>query len=249
MSAAESLARALERPIPASHVIDAWSSMSGGLIERVGWTLLNSIWQFTLLTVIYLIAGRFLVKRSPQARYLAGLLTLGAMFTVSSATFLAIPRDSAVVVSVVEPARQHMHLAEGNENGVSDATRRGVLTVEEDRPRLPGEELPRAGSESAIAANVGASRGFLGASLARAGRFVRPWLSLVVGCWIVGTLVASIRPGLGWLTVCRLRSSGTVGGRTGHRASRPGRRPRNRAIPTNAGRRPRPSRGCNRARP
>ena len=40
--------------------------------ERIGWTLLHSLWQIALIAGVYAVVAAMLRKRSAQARYLSG---------------------------------------------------------------------------------------------------------------------------------------------------------------------------------
>ena len=47
--------------------------------ERIGWTLLHSLWQIALIAGVYALVAALLRKRSAQARYLCGCAALLAM--------------------------------------------------------------------------------------------------------------------------------------------------------------------------
>ncbi|MCA9136402.1 MAG: hypothetical protein KDB00_06580, partial [Planctomycetales bacterium] len=56
-------------------------------VDRIGWTLVHSIWQFTLLAIASLIIGHLLRHRSAAARYVTYTAVLILMVVVSAATW------------------------------------------------------------------------------------------------------------------------------------------------------------------
>ena len=63
---------------------DALSSVT---VERLGWTLLHSLWQFLVVAVLLWAVLGVLRGRSANVRYLTACLTLLAMFATSAVTF------------------------------------------------------------------------------------------------------------------------------------------------------------------
>lgn len=212
---------------------DTFNSADKELVDRIGWTLFNSIWQFTLLMIIYLAVEWLLAKRSPQARYLAGVLTMGLMLSALPVTFLVLGEHSLTsVVSEWQAEGANLYKPKPNENSESDAV---LSSTNIDELALPGSRSPessQADSEYSAVVNQSSSAehddvqsetastehekisGGGGHSISEAlmkiSQMVHPWLPFVVYCWILGTLLASVRPGLGWLTVHKLKTSGST---------------------------------------
>ena len=69
--------------------------LSTALAERIGWTLLHSLWQFALLAVLLAGVLEVLRRRSANLRYLVGCFALAAMLAGSVTTFCLLPADSA----------------------------------------------------------------------------------------------------------------------------------------------------------
>ena len=73
------------------------------LVHQVGWALLHSLWQGTLVGVAFVVLRFALRRGSANARYLAGCLSLGMMvamlvFTaLRGAAFLPAPRNGEAV--------------------------------------------------------------------------------------------------------------------------------------------------------
>jgi hypothetical protein len=77
-------------------------------LQRLGWTLLHSLWQGALLFALAAVLLRAMRHRGPQARYLVACGALGAMllFAVGTYVYLAnqmVPgyAQGAEIVSIV----------------------------------------------------------------------------------------------------------------------------------------------------
>src|SRR5436305_15230856 len=68
--------------------------LSAALIERLGWMLLHSVWQFALIALVVMVLERAMRRFSAGARYGVFLLALGAMTLAPAATWLVMPGDS-----------------------------------------------------------------------------------------------------------------------------------------------------------
>ncbi len=80
--------------------------MNYWLIEILGWTLLNSLWQIGLAALFLAVALRILVNASADARYAASISALALSFVLPAATFVWLASDAAA-------ARPAAHAAEG----------------------------------------------------------------------------------------------------------------------------------------
>ena len=73
------------------------------IVERVGWTLLHSVWQFAVIAVCVLIvnsaAGLFTATQQARFRYATGCLAMVAMVVVSAATFFFQPSPDLIVAT------------------------------------------------------------------------------------------------------------------------------------------------------
>ena len=204
---------------------DTFIATDKGLVDRIGWTLLNSLWQFTLLMIIYLAAERLLAKRSPQARYLAGVLTMGFMLSALPVTFLVLGQHSLAAV-----VPEGVNLSEPKPTK-TDASLSSTSSEELALPGTRSSESSQADSQSSAEVHLSSSAEHSGVhsetalsghkkysggghaisgALMKTSQIVHPWLPYVVYCWILGTLLASVRPGLGWLTVHKLKTTGST---------------------------------------
>ena len=80
-------------------------ALQGPMVERVGWTLLHSLWQIAAVAVV--LAGAMLALRraSANARYLVccGAMLLMAVAPVVTFTILDTPPEPAPIAEPVEP--------------------------------------------------------------------------------------------------------------------------------------------------
>ena len=72
--------------------------------QSVGWALLHSLWQITLIAALYAVAAVALRKRSASLRYIVGCVAMAGMLIVPFATFFVLPNpiepDTTAVVDV-----------------------------------------------------------------------------------------------------------------------------------------------------
>lgn len=68
------------------------------LIERLGWTLLHSLWQGALIVMVYAVLRVLLRDRSPESRYALSLATFVLLALAPVATFLLIGAADGVAL-------------------------------------------------------------------------------------------------------------------------------------------------------
>lgn len=178
--------------------------VSEAMIERLGWVLVHSLWQFTVVALFAAVVMRVMRRNSAEARcgFLIGLLVLSMVFPVvtwmlqSGGSTVAAARpevykespssnappivdrpiDSSIVHSMEETA------------DVSEAVSAAPALVF----NAPGDIPPRSTWTE------------------RANAILRPWLAWAVGFWGLGVLVCSLRPLMGWLSLRRLKRVGVA---------------------------------------
>jgi beta-lactamase regulating signal transducer with metallopeptidase domain len=161
-------------------------------IERLGWVLIHSLWQFLVIALVVRLFEQALAGRSGASlRYIAGLCGLTAMTAAPVVTWFFIPVTlSACAGSVVERS-------EGLR--IASAAAPVPTTADPISPSLEVMDKPPAEYSLANAWSAGWTT--LGTRLC-------PWLPLLVICWLVGMSFCSLRPFVGWLTLRRLRTVG-----------------------------------------
>lgn len=171
-------------------------------VERLGWVLMHSLWQFLAIAlVVRLFERTFAGRKSASLRYAAGLCGLAAITVAPPVTWFLIaeaPAASAATLAAVSgierregPRVVPTELPAGVRSGPAPAS-------------LEAVEQPSA--RYSLADAWSAARAMLALRL-------RPWLPMLVVCWLVGMSLCSLRPLTGWLTLRRLRTIGisTVG--------------------------------------
>jgi len=182
--------------------------LSTALAERIGWTLLHSLWQFALLAVLLAGVLEALRRQSANLRYLVGCFALGAMLAGSVTTFCLLPADS---LSTPAPSTAQQLVAASVDSPVAgvpiSATDILPRTESADNGRFspPDAEAntlstPTATDETADAASA--------SLLSTIGETLSPWLPWLTALWISGVILLSLRNLVGWIGVQRLRHVG-----------------------------------------
>ena len=72
-------------------------------IERVGWTLIHSLWETVAIALLLLVVLRILKRRSANARYLGACVGLGLVVVAPVVTYFVVDVPEPVVVEAKEP--------------------------------------------------------------------------------------------------------------------------------------------------
>ena len=172
--------------------------------QNVGWTLLHSLWEITLIAALYAVAAVGLRNRSASLRYLIGCVAMAAMLIVPVATFFALPSPPGppsltkyVEIEIaVGPART------GNPDEwppVADSQGQAATSPPITQTMFDPDFALKA-SDMFIVEQP--------ALLERVTLSIRPWLPIATVGWLLGVLLLSMRPLLGCLRVQSLRRSG-----------------------------------------
>ncbi|MEN6332849.1 MAG: M56 family metallopeptidase [Phycisphaerales bacterium] len=155
--------------------------LSQGVAERLGWTLLHSLWEATLIAAALAIVLRLLAKSSAQLRYAAACAAMVAMALLPAATggLLSLPARNAPAASTsmsppfTTPAPIGMELAAAAAPAV---------------PAQASSERAREQSWREVALDT-----------------LESALPYAVGVWLAGVLLFSLRHLLAWTRVQQLR--------------------------------------------
>ena len=176
-------------------MIDSW------LVEKIGWTLVHSIWQIALVAILFAIVTSLVKRRSADARYLAGCLALLALVVTPVATFFVMPTPDAplnvdVVHSTSVPSTDRANVNELPIVQPQQDTEIAAAIEQQSGEVVNGSmEFPDS-SERARTWNE------------RVVEKVRPILPVLVAIWLCGILLLSLRPIIGLYAVRRLRQVG-----------------------------------------
>ena len=154
------------------------------LIEPLGWTLLHTLWQGTLLAVALQLAWPLLARRSAQLRYAAACLAL-TLFVLAPLVTFSVLRTREWLAPTPEPAAVVVPMAA--------ATSGATVAV--------GETLAASTTASGAAVPVRA------AALTRFGAALRPLLPWLVAAWLLGIALGGLRLALAWRRVRGLARS------------------------------------------
>ncbi len=180
--------------------------------ERLGWTLLHSLWQVTLIALLAKLLFAALRHRSAQTRYVAGVMCLGLTLMLPVVTWpmvtIADGPGQAALTSPGKPLRASSGLS-GSANFEAFRNDLEVPSVIAGRsPSTASAAQPENGSighsEGNAAATPTGARSW-GESLRH---WLRPWLGLIVSVWLIGVVVAAVRPLLGLWMQWRLQHYG-----------------------------------------
>ncbi|HLJ94603.1 MAG TPA: M56 family metallopeptidase [Gemmataceae bacterium] len=166
-------------------------------VERLGWVLIHSLWQFLLIAlVVRLLEQVFAGRTHASARYLAGVSGLAAMTAAPVVTWY---------LAAVTP------LADAGPAAPGAAVER-MQQPRREAAAQPGRAIRGPTSSSDHVMDQPRADNSLTDTLSAGWRTfairLRPWLPILVTGWVAGMSVCSLRPLLGWLMLHRL---GTVG--------------------------------------
>jgi hypothetical protein len=173
-------------------------------VERLGWVLVHSLWQFLLLALGVLVLQRALQRCSAAARYGTLLALMCVLVSMPVATWSLLPAD----------ATSGARGAVAGQGGTA-ALSPGPAGVDREAAgppaAWPGRELEwPAPTTTGPGPAPRSETGSLGAWWSTARDALRPWLSPIVWTWCAGVLVFAMRPLLSWHTVRRLRTAGVA---------------------------------------
>jgi beta-lactamase regulating signal transducer with metallopeptidase domain/regulation of enolase protein 1 (concanavalin A-like superfamily) len=164
------------------------------LIERLGWVLMHSLWQFMAIAlVVRLFERTFVGRRGTSLRYAAGMCGLAAITVAPVATWFLIPAVPAPDAGAVSAVPFDDNLAERR------VVPSAALRLGQEADAVESAVRPRAWYS--LSDTWSEARATLALRL-------RPWLPMLVVGWSVGLSLCSLRPLVGWLTLRRLRTIG-----------------------------------------
>ncbi|WP_339735239.1 M56 family metallopeptidase [uncultured Gimesia sp.] len=170
--------------------------------ERVGWTLLHSLWQVTLLAIAYHLVSILLRNRPATVRYFVCCVTLFSMLGFPLSTYYLLSQNP---IQVSTDKNDTPTLAKGsNDLPVSS----NLFTHSEDLitdPISPATQSSSTERETDTVSHAVLPTYFFTDELLS---LLRPWLPLATIVWLMGTALFALRPLWGWLHVRRLKRHG-----------------------------------------
>lgn len=189
------------------HVIHAVSSAA--FSQSIGWLLVHSLWQFTLVSLLAAIVTRVMRRHSSASRYWIFVAALSLMVVFPIATWYLTPVEHDRLSVADVPTYSSLSDAEiEDRTPPGDAGRVPPVEAGPDDSRvvmshdMPQPVVDVQSQEPEVpSANFYASK--IDATLS-------PWLPALVAVWCCGVLLFSIRPVWSWLMVRRLLRQGTL---------------------------------------
>ena len=194
---------AWQRPFPADFE---------NAIERLGWVLVHSLWQFAVVALLTFFVLRVMQRSSARARYGFLVGVMGIMVTIPGVTWMILPGDfrndspdqqSSIsqLESNAEPTFE-LNFPDGmRDSGIGN----------DHVNRLPDSDLAvsRLGIEPALPVSTQDATALTDVNwMMRIQSVVQPWLTWIVVSWVIGVILCSLRPMLGWRMLRRLRRDG-----------------------------------------
>ena len=181
-------------------------------IERLGWVLVHSLWQFFFVVLITIFMLRVMQRSSARARYGFLVGVMGFMVTIPIVTWMVLPGqiridspDQPLLVNQLETIAQP-----NTELNFPVVMRDSGIGNGRVNP-LPDSDVAvsKLGIEQALpVSNQDATAPTDLTWTARIQSAVQPWLIWIVLSWVVGVILCSLRPILGWRMLRRLRREG-----------------------------------------
>jgi beta-lactamase regulating signal transducer with metallopeptidase domain len=174
-------------------------------VERIGWLLIHSLWQFALVALVVVVLLRILRRSSAAVRYGVCLTGLLAVAIAPAVTWTLLPTTAPPLSDAAD----------------NDPFAAGDIAAHRDEVGdAPSNTMPGtvastlgAGSPSSAAPVVSPSVEVVATPMVASWsmqirRHVSPWLGELVTVWCLGVLLFALRPLGSWYLVHRLRSVG-----------------------------------------
>jgi len=174
--------------------------LSETFVERFGWALVHSLWQFALVAAVAGAIVRTMRRKSSAARYGVLVVAMALSVTAPLATWVLQPgnpsvsrakpvADASAMVGRPIPANATKVEIPTPDSAASSAG--SSMPPPVSPPGRPDLQHDPSWSEQLRAA-------------------LQPWLAWIVAGWSLGVAVCSLRPLLGWYTLRRLRRVGVL---------------------------------------
>ena len=180
-------------------------------VERLGWVLVHSLWQFALMALLAGVTVQALRRRSAALRYVVLVVALVVSVAAPLATWFLQPSDIPEVLASRRASALGQDANDAN-SPEADAGRLAsspfvVSDVKLDVPPpdiVPTNDLTESHPVISPPAPTKAAMSWSD----QATSTLRPWLAWIVAGWSLGVVLCSLRPLLGWQTLWRLKRVG-----------------------------------------
>jgi beta-lactamase regulating signal transducer with metallopeptidase domain len=191
-------------------------------VERIGWVLVHSLWQFVLVAAAAAVLQGALARRSASTRYRVLLTALFIAVMLPAASWFLLPSTDPPSQSIkpsppslVARIEEHQEIQASAESPAPPRNRKDAMPMARmslatapmaDGPAsLPSESVANRSAEP-LATQPSPITPVSPWSVVK--ERIQPWLPEIVLVWFGGVLLAAFRPLLSWRTVRRLRTAG-----------------------------------------
>lgn len=164
------------------------------LIDRIGWLLFHSVWQFTLIAIAVYLGLRAAPGKNTALRYAICLIGLALVAVTPVFTFISSADFAAHRASISQVAAQNLTAPKVGQRSSSPGTVSPVATDSSfSSDNIDNRAKPRLTPDPAQS-----WREELSEALA-------PWFGSLVTLWCCGVMVFAVRPTWSWCNLQRLR--------------------------------------------
>lgn len=175
-----------------------WTSLNV-VIERLGWILVHSVWQFAIIGLVAALLMGALRSVSSKIRYGLLLSLFGLASVAPFATWFVLPRPASDASQRVEMTATAAAVPTNDVQSASNVSPPVTETETAASPSIVREvDLTNSPPRNEIMTFE-----------EQVSQAIDPYLRTLVIAWCLGVIACSLRPLIGWRMVSRLRSVGT----------------------------------------
>ena len=181
-----------------------FEAMKSLFVEQIGWLLIHSVWQFTLIAISVSVVLRLFFLNRNAGRHATCLIGMGLIAVAPIVTYLMLPDYATsghdnVAVQFASPDPSSTVAAYPKISVDNTASFAAPSTAS---PIVAGPAASPVAAPPVAAPPVAASW------RVRMNEIVVPWFTTLVPLWCCGVLLFAIRPALSLYTLSRLRRAG-----------------------------------------
>ncbi len=167
------------------------------LIERLGWTLIHSLWQLALVALLAMVLARVMHRTAASTRYLMLVSMLVLVVALPVVTWCVLPLEQQATLD-------GSAIDDSSEVELAVAPREPVPFDAE----MLAASVPVEAGAPVVEPPAASSTGPVEPLRTRIRSALEPWLNVIVAGWLAGACLFALRPVLSCWTVWRLRRIG-----------------------------------------
>ncbi|TWU07801.1 M56 family metallopeptidase [Stieleria varia] len=178
------------------------------LAQRVGWTLVHSVWQFAIIAAFLAVTLGLVRRRSSHVRYALMLIAMMAMVVVPAMTLFVVGTGATVSAEFV--ANNAIERELEDVYPASPAGRDPSAINLTDSRDGQHKVIPTSQIELAVVPMPATGANAHRLITTALPNFIQEWMNAIVAVWLIGIAVLSIRLLVGWRAIRTLRVSGRL---------------------------------------